>query len=35
MRNSFGPRGDSGFFQFDIRDRPNRHRIPDRFFGLI
>jgi len=33
MRDSFAPRADSGFFQFAIRDRPNRHQIPERFFG--
>lgn len=35
MRSSFAPRGESGFYQFDLADRPNRHRIPDRFFGMF
>lgn len=35
MRATFVPRGNSGFYQFDIRDTPNRHRIPDRFFELF
>jgi len=35
MRATFAPRGNSGFFQFDLTDSPNRHRLPDRFAGLF
>jgi hypothetical protein len=35
MAATFVPRAKSGFFQFDLADTPNRHRLPDRFYGLF
>lgn len=35
MRRSFGPRGDTGFFQFDRPEYDLQFELPERFFGLF
>lgn len=35
MRETFGPRGDSGFFQFDRTEDSKKYRLPERFFGVL
>ncbi len=35
MARSFGPRGETGFFEFKRPDYPGQYRLPDRFIGAI
>lgn len=35
MQNSWKPRGETGFWQFDRPDYPGQYRLPDRFVGTI
>ena len=35
MRRSFGPRGDTGFYQFDRPEDPHQYLLPERFSGLF
>ena len=35
MRRSFGPRGETGYYQFDRPDYTTQYVLPDRFTGLI
>ena len=35
MRRSFGPRGETGYYQFDRPDYATQYVLPDRFTGLI
>lgn len=35
MRRSFGPRGDTGFYEFNRPEYGEQYRLPDRFFGLF
>ncbi len=35
MRETFAPRGETGFFQFDRTEDELKHVLPDRFFGAL
>ncbi|PIE13355.1 MAG: hypothetical protein CSA70_05540 [Rhodobacterales bacterium] len=35
MKRSFGPRGDTGFYQFDRPDYALQFKLPERFFGVF
>lgn len=35
MRRSFGPRGETGYYQFDRPDFQTQYKLPDRFAGLF
>ncbi|MCU0829311.1 MAG: glycosyltransferase family 2 protein [Tabrizicola sp.] len=35
MAETFKPRGDSGYFQFDRTEDTKKYLLPDRFFGLV